>query len=98
MPRDSLTTCLPTVTAPTPPFDPLHWAMTQLRALRARWRRQRDNQLQLDSVAGLDAQMLRDIGINEDLRARALAQRESQYERLTRTAADIGSHAGRFGW
>lgn len=100
MPRDSMTACLPhvAVAAPRQAFHPLHWAMSRLHALRARWRHQHEDRLRLDSVAGLDAEMLRDIGLNEDLRAHALAQRESQYERLTRTAADVGSHANRFGW
>jgi uncharacterized protein YjiS (DUF1127 family) len=98
MPHDPLTVCLPTRAAPARAFDPLHWAMARLQALRAHWRRHRDDRLRLDSVSELSVDMLHDIGMNEDLRAHALAQRESQYERLTLSAAAIGSHAGRFGW
>jgi hypothetical protein len=98
MPHDPLTACLPTPAAPTRPIHPLHWAMSRLHALRAQWRRQRDDRLRLDAVSELGVDMLRDIGMNDDLRAHALAQRESHYERLTRSAADIGSHASRFGW
>jgi len=58
---------------------------------------QREDRLRLEALASLDRHLLDDIGVTEEMRSRALARRESQFERLTRSAPEMGGAAGRFG-
>jgi hypothetical protein len=65
--------------------------------LAAWWRRRRqkrDEALRAAALAPLDPRLLEDIGVSEDLRARALALRESQHERLLRLSGAIGGSIG----
>jgi len=48
----------------------------------------------VESLAPLGSHLLHDLGVSDDLRQQALAQRESQYERLGRV--EPGGFAGRF--
>jgi len=75
--------------------------LDRIRArFRAWWRTtlmQREDRMRLEALASLDRHMLDDIGVSEEMRAHALARRESQFERLTRSAPEMGGAAGRFG-
>jgi hypothetical protein len=70
---------------------------TRLRAWWQSWRTRHDERLQIESLERLGHSMLHDLGVSEELKLRALALRESQYERLERSLTDIGGFAGRFG-
>lgn len=72
-----------------------------LRLRLAGWlqqrRERRTREMRLQSIEGLDRYILRDIGLDEELQAIALARRDSQYARGARSAA-AGSAADRFGF
>lgn len=76
---------------------PLQWVSVRLGAWLRSWRRKRDERMQVEELAPLGDHVLRDLWVSEELRLRALAQRESQYERLERSFSDAGGLGGRFG-
>jgi len=64
------------------------------RALRQR----REERLHASALGALGRHLIRDIDAGDELRLRALAQRESQIERLARTSLDSQGLTGRFGF
>ena len=64
------------------------------RALRLR----RAERLHASALGALAQHLIRDIDASDELRLRALAQRESQIERLARTSLDSHGVTGRFGF
>ena len=75
--------------------------LDRIRARFLSWWRttlaQREQRMRLEALASLGSHMLEDTGVSEELRSHALAQRESQFERLARSAHEMGGAAGRFG-
>ena len=60
-------------TTPTP--HPLRWIGARMVAWWRDHQRQRDERLRLEALAPLDRYLLRDIGLSDELRSHALAQR-----------------------
>lgn len=75
----------------------VHRLAARLAAWWRDWRRHERQRIEAEALASLSPRTLHDIGLSDEIRLNALAQRESQYERLARTASEIGTHAGRFG-
>jgi hypothetical protein len=84
------TLSVPPSLAAAPVALPLRRLGADLAAWWCRRRLQRDEALRAATLAPLDPRLLEDIGVSEDLRARALALRESQHERLSRLSGAIG--------
>jgi uncharacterized protein YjiS (DUF1127 family) len=60
-------------------------------------RQLREQRQRLEALASLDTRLLQDIGLSDELRSHALAQRESHYERFARTGSEPGGIGSRFG-
>ena len=60
-------------------------------------RERRAKRQRLEALASLDTRLLQDLGLSDEVRSHALAQRESLYERDARSVSDSGGFVGRFG-
>jgi hypothetical protein len=83
--------------APAARHPGLHRLHASLVAWWHGWRRHEHERAEAATLASLSPGTLQDIGLADAVHLHALAQRESQYERLTRTVSELGGHAGRFG-